>query len=130
MPFNKTLSLTDDERLDVRFAMTQAELTTDAKDEKYETEEAYLSRLEESGSEVTNATLKSYHDARDRADAEAFTPFFTKARELSRAGRVALALDIRERCAAEGLDTGDLDAIISAFAAQAAQQAPHPSPTP
>jgi hypothetical protein len=118
MPFNKTLSLTDEERADVRFAMTQAGLPADAKDGKFETEEAYLARLEESGSEVTNATLKSYREARDRADAEAFTPFFTKARQLSRAGRISLALDIRERCAAEKLDTSDLDEIIAAFQAQ------------
>lgn len=74
------------------------------------------------------AAIDSYVGEDDVADARAFQPFFDAARRLSQPGRVALALDIRDRCAGEGQDVSELDRIIEGFAAAEAARALRESP--
>ena len=73
MPVSKTIFLTAEERKDVRHAMTEAGLPSDPKAEEYETEDAYLARIDQPGSEVTDSTLLSFSEARYKANRDAMT---------------------------------------------------------
>jgi hypothetical protein len=83
MPVNKTITLTDEERADVRHAMTEAKLPSDPKDSTFETEDAYLARIDRDGSEVTDSTLRSFREARYKANRDALAQ---AADELLKAG--------------------------------------------
>src|ERR1700745_1551778 len=67
-PVSKTITLTPEERKDVRHAMTEAGLPSGSKAEGYETEDAYLTRIDQPGAEVTDSTLLSFREARYKAN--------------------------------------------------------------
>jgi hypothetical protein len=57
----------------VRRAMTEAGRPGDSAAEGYETEDAYLARIDQPGAEVTDSTLKSFSEARYKANRDAMS---------------------------------------------------------